>query len=65
MKHKQLREIIGDKYSLNHLDSVAIKSPESLDDEAVVKVTLKYASEGLDKGQFTIELPVVRIDVQV
>jgi len=55
----QLSEVIGKRYSLNHLDRVSIRSPKSLYDEAVVEVTLSYKSEGINKGHFTLKMPIV------
>lgn len=54
-----LKEVIRQKYSLNHLDKVSIKAPASIYDEAIVKVTLTYYSEGMSNGKFTICLPIV------
>jgi len=58
IKRKTLGDIIGEKYSLNHLDWVTIKAPRTIYEDAVVRVTLAYYSEGRSKGRFTISMPI-------
>ena len=57
-KSKTLGEVIGEKYSLNHLDKVTIQAPKNLYDDAFVRVTLSYYSEGCNKEKFVISMPI-------
>lgn len=53
-----LAELVGERYSLNHLSRSVVKAPKKLHDEAEVKVTLYFESEGFKKGSFTIKIPL-------
>ena len=53
MKVKTIRELVSEKYSLNHLRESRVQSPKAIYDDAVVKVTLVF-----DEGEINIELPV-------
>ncbi len=59
---KSLGEMINEKYSFNHLASSIVRAPKTLDDDAVVEVTLTYYSEGYGRGRFTIKLPIILED---
>lgn len=53
MKVKTIRELVSEKYSLNHLIASKVEAPRAIYDDAIVKVTLIY-----DDGEINIELPV-------
>lgn len=50
---KTIRELVGGKYSLNHLIASKVEAPRAIYDDAIIKVTLIY-----DDGEINIELPV-------
>lgn len=53
MKVKTIRELVSEKYSLNHLIASKVEAPRAIYDNAIVKVTLVF-----DEGEINIELPV-------
>ena len=54
MKVKTIRELVSEKYSLNHLRESRVQAPKAIYDDAVVKVTLVF-----DEGEINIDLPVI------
>ena len=53
MKVKTIRELVSEKYSLNHLRESRVQAPNAIYDNAIVKVTLVF-----DEGEINIELPI-------
>ena len=54
MKVKTIRELVSEKYSLNHLIASKVEAPRAIYDDAIVKVTLVF-----DEGEINIDLPVI------
>ena len=51
---KTIRELVSEKYSLNHLIASKVEAPRAIYDNAIVKVTLVF-----DEGEINIDLPVI------